>query len=152
MNARSMKDKMTDIKACFENIDVFGVCESWLNQTIPDAKINWSGSTIFRLDRVTDRAGGLVTYIKNEISGYVTVVDNACIINDDIEILTTSICIPNHRRKLICNIYRPPGGNRKRFVDHLDNILEGQDTINVDLWLGGDYNIDFAKKGDNKYK
>ena len=60
-NARSMKGKLTDIKECFnDDLDVLCVGESWLNDGIDAGELLWIGNTMYRMDRTTDRAGGLM--------------------------------------------------------------------------------------------
>ena len=151
MNARSMRGKMVDIKECLYDIDICCVCETWMNDANDNSDIEWCNYQIHRLDRESDRAGGLVTYVKNEHANYAKVIEEASYINDNIEVLTVLIDRPMRRRKLICNVYRPHGGDRKLFVDKLDEILELCGG-GCDVWIGGDYNIDYSKQGDKKFE
>ena len=61
MNARSMRGKMVDIKECLYDIDICCVCETWMNDANDNSDIEWCNYQIHRLDRESDRAGGLVT-------------------------------------------------------------------------------------------
>ena len=54
-----------------ENIDMIGICETWLLEKISDAEISFSGYSLFRRDRkdlVKERGGGVLLYIKNELN------------------------------------------------------------------------------------
>ena len=148
-----MKGKLTDIMECFnDDIDVLCIGESWLNEGIDSSELLWIGNTMYWLDRNTDRAGGLVTYIKNEHANYVTTVPEATFIHDDIEIQTFLIDRPMRKKKVICNIYRPNDGDRQNFCDRLETILELPVLAEQEVWIGGDYNIDFSKQKDVKFK
>ena len=152
-NARSMKGKLVDIKECVYGTDLDVLCieESWLNDGINNEEILWLGNTIYRLDREGDRAGGLIMYVKNEYANHVTMPPECNYIHDHIEVQTMLICRPMRRRKLILNVYRPPGVHRQSFIDKIETILDKFDVDNIDVYIGGDFNIDFGKPDDDKF-
>ena len=109
MNTRSMTGKLTDIMECFRgDIDIFCINESWLNENTDDCNVKWIGNQIFRIDRTANRSGGLVSYISNDLASHSVIVEEHTYIHEDIEVLTLCIDKPMRRKKIICNIYRPP--------------------------------------------
>ena len=97
------------------------------------------------IDGVTKKGGGVAIYI-NELNSYST--DEYSIYNlsnQDIEILWISV--KNiHQRKLVIGVtYRPPQGNPTNFCDIITGTVKDMNLDdNVDLFLVGDYNIDYS--------
>ena len=50
-----------------EKPDLICITESWTNETIGDAEINFSGYTLFRKDRKNRVGGGVLLYVRNNI-------------------------------------------------------------------------------------
>ena len=50
-----------------EKPDLICITESWTNETIGDAEINFSGYTLFRKDRKNRVCGGVLLYVRNNI-------------------------------------------------------------------------------------
>ena len=72
-NARSIVNKLSELELLVreENVDVLGICETWLLEVISDDEISFSGYSLFRRDRsdlVKERGGGVLLYIKNELN------------------------------------------------------------------------------------
>ena len=149
MNTRSINGKLSDIIESVGKVDIFGANETWLNETMTDQEVLWEGMKLYRFDREADKAGGVLVYVRNELASYVTVVKNGCMINADIEMLTLKLEKPENRKKVIISIYRPPKGNVQRFVDHIDTFIDDINMVSHDIWVGGDYNVDFSDKEDN---
>ena len=49
---------------------IIGITESWANNDIPDAEMGLEGYVMFRKDRMGRRGGGVLLYIKENISAY----------------------------------------------------------------------------------
>ena len=138
MNTRSINGKISDIIESVGKVDIFGANETWLNETMTDQELLWEGMKLYRFDRETDKAGGVLVYVRNELASYVRVDNAGCKINADIEMLTLFIEKPDNRKKVIISIYRPPKGNIQNFVDTLDLFIDNINLINHDVWVGGD--------------
>ena len=153
MNTRSMAGKLTDIQECFRNdVDFFCINESWLNDNFDDENVNWIGNKMFRLDRTANKSGGLVTYVNNSWACNTTVNNDLSFINDDIEVQTLIVNKEFRKKIMICNIYRPPGGNHVKFFETLTGIFVDIDVSDYDIWIGGDYNIDVKQVDETKCK
>ena len=137
MNTRSINGKLSDIIESVGDIDIFGANETWLNESMQDGEVHWEGMSIYRNDRNTDKAGGVLIYVKNTLANHVTIDAEGTQLNPDIEMLTTNIEKPKVRKKKIISIYRPPKGNIPKFVQVLDDYLDNVDLTSYDVWLGG---------------
>ena len=49
-------------------------------------------------------------------------------------------------------MYRPPQGDIDLFIDYLENVFDEIDLDSIELFLMGDFNIDFLDKKDGKCK
>jgi len=70
VNARSIVHKVNDLHAilAIEDPDIFGITETWLNDTITDAELGFIGYSIFRCDRPgNQRGGGVVLYVRTSL-------------------------------------------------------------------------------------
>ena len=131
-----MTGKLSDIQECFRNdVDIFCINESWLNEGIDDANVKWIGNKMFRIDRMANRSGGLVTYVNNAWASHTTMVDEWSFIKDDIEIQTLTICKENRKEIDICNIYRPPNGNYVNFFTELDKVVKAIELMEYHVWI-----------------
>ena len=133
------------------NIDVMVLNETWLREDITDNFINIRNYSLYRQDRAemtsfntTKRGGGIAIYIKNTIQ-YVVMDSNVfCYNTKDIESCCIKLIFERIRPIYIVAVYRPPSGSVHNFgkalVDTLDNLPA---TRNFDLFMGGDFNIDY---------
>ena len=138
---------------CFRaDVDIFCINESWLNSNIENDNMRWIGNQIFRIDRVANKSGGLVTYVCNDLASHTSTVEEHTFIKENIEVQTLLINKPMVRTKYICNIYRPPKGDHVEFFRELETIINDIDLANHDVWLGGDFNIDYNIKKETKCK
>ena len=53
---------------------------------------------------------------------------------------------------VIVNIYRPPQGNIELFIESLEIRLSNLNLDRVELFIMGDFNIDFLEKNNTNYK
>ena len=109
MNARSIVNKRDELELLVkdEDLDIVGISETWLSETISDAEISIDGYTIVRRDRVSDtkkRGGGVAFYIKNDIN--VLLRDDLC---SDLFPECLFCSIENNGEKTLVGVcYRPP--------------------------------------------
>ena len=73
INARSIANKKKELELYLneENIDIMGISETWLNESITDSEMNINGYTFLRRDRNNmqkKRGGGVAFYVKNELN------------------------------------------------------------------------------------
>lgn len=127
LNIRHLKPKLDDLKFLLDNancIDVFGICETFLNNTIDDEILNINGYKFERKDRdkcdqiLSDKGGGILIYIGNQVN-YIRRHD---LESADVESIWIEVKIINSKSFLICSVYRPP---------HLN--LNGLKTFPVNL-------------------
>ena len=136
-------------------LDTICISETWLKNGLHSNYINIPGYIVTRLDRLWSengnlkKGGGICMYIKDSIqySDY-----ELCHLNNssvDIEIQWITIKNNNNRPMYVANIYRPPQGNMKTFIDYLRTCLNTfDDKYRKDIFLIGDFNIDVKKKFD----
>ena len=48
---------------------------------------------------------------------------------------------------VVANMYRPPKGNVFNFIKYLKNVVNQIKDENMDIFIMGDFNIDFLDKG-----
>ena len=83
-----MDKKRSTIKKDLGNFDIVAISETWLDTLYADVNLHWQGKSYYRIDRTTDRAGGLVCYISQNIFPHTALVKDECVVNDDIESLS----------------------------------------------------------------
>ena len=162
VNTRSLLKHQHEIFLYMRGTDVLGVSETWLKPIMNDAMIYENGYAIVRQDRnviygdnIKKHGGGLLFYVKEEMSTYVTKLNTQCGCTCDMEQLWISIDKPAHKKLVVGLIYRPPDGDVETFITSLKHSY---DTLNLnvrctpDVVILGDFNIDYSKKRDRFYK
>ena len=79
------------------------------------------------------------------MSPYCNIDPNSTFSNKDLEIISLSfkkLCVKFS--KIIC-IYRPPRGEVKKCIDHLKEILARRENYKKEIWIVGDFNVDYLK-------
>ena len=137
-------------------IDVIGISESWLNESIPDCLVDLKGYNLVRLDRQWNdrgdlgpkkKGGGLICYTKNNLQISDTKYSHLNCSCKDIEMQWLAVQIPNLRPIVVINAYRPPQGDTKRACKMIDeSISRANLKSNAELYLLGDLNIDLLDK------
>ena len=152
-NVRSLYNKLDSIRDVVmkEQPDILNISETWLNTNILDQEIVIQGYTLVRYDRPPNsnntikKGGGICTFIK-ECLIFKDLTELSCL-NDDIEISVIKFKLPFTPDIYVLNAYRPPSGNSDIFLNTLQqcitNIRENRDC---DIFIGGDYNINYIKK------
>ena len=142
LNIRSLiaEGKLDDLKLLLDKCGcvVFGLSESWLDNTVSDVEVDVQGFEIFRKDR-NRKGGGVLVYVSKAL--------RPCrrfdLELDGFEAVWIEI---RHKRKrmLVCNLYRPPTSNidwMNKFVDLLDKASD----MDLDKVILGDFNCDMLK-------
>ena len=149
MNCRSYYGKKDEIRKLFDNFDIITFSETWLKDKHVRNMIQWPGKTLFRLDRKLTKAGGVMCLVPNILAPYCTVNKNLTITNTNLECLTINIAYPNWKKKIVSTIYRPPGKDINVLTELIRLIGENSDQ---EIWICGDYNIDFRKTDSECFK
>ena len=116
-NAETKLD-LISLLCSVNSLDIFGISETWLDNSIPDDKILLPGFLPpFRRDRRRD-GGGVAVYVSEAVAA------KRCPL---IEPSTGEfICIDlalNRNHYLLCFFYRPPSASIDDFIDNLCYII-----------------------------
>ena len=142
-------DKLEQLKILLEcnkpPVDVYGICESFLNSSISDDFVNVKGFRMVRKDRSYSIGGGLVLYIKENIEykRRVDLEDNLCFTVETIWVELKLTCKPI----LLCLAYRPPKYNStftNQWIQSIKQCLVSAYSENKPIVLMGDINVDLA--------
>ena len=66
--------------------------------------------------------------------------------SSDAELITASLIKPNFRKLIISCVYRPPNGNTSVCHDIIKDIISFSMNLDAELWILGDFNIDFLAR------
>ena len=120
LNVRSLYPRLNELYVRFKEYDILCFSETWLNGNYKDEMISMDDFDIFRLDRekggIVNKAGkpkkggGLIIYVKKELSKFTQIVEDISSISSDLEQLWIYIQKPDVSTKIISCIYRPPFG------------------------------------------
>ena len=128
INICHLKPKLDEVKLLLSsgnNVDVLGICETFLNKNVDEKTINIDSYKIERKDRencnMLDKiqGGGIIIYIAVHVN-YVRRTD---LETPTIESIWVEIRIPNSSPFLICSVYRPQSAKAER-IDTFSNQLE----------------------------
>ena len=125
--------------------------ETWLLPSLSDALLNINAKTIFRRDRLS-RGGGVCIYVDTEFSPFCAIDEQSSYISKDLEIISLNVKKPGLKYMKIACIYRPPRGDPKKCIDKLTEILSRRENFKKEIWLIGDFNIDYLKRNDINLK
>ena len=158
-NVRSLVKKIDQLRALIADspIDIITISESWLKSHLHSSLVSIQGFEVLRLDRGTQaksrkRGGGLLTYIHKKHFSKCEPLLDLCISNADIEAQWTLIHRPNWKNVVICNVYRPPGGNLEKAINYLDDCLKELNLRKMNLFIMGDLNVNYKNKSAACYK
>ena len=128
--------------------DIFGMCETFLERSIPDCQLVIDGFNLLRKDRSDTQnksGGGLVLYYRKSLS---------CRRRIDLEIskietLWTEFTPPNAKPFLVCTAYRPPNA-QSEWIELFETELSIAQTTGFEIILMGDFNIDYKSCPNKK--
>ena len=159
LNVRSLFKKIDQCRlwCSNEDVDIISFSETWLNKTIPDSALSIDGYQCIRQDRNLrntrkTKGGGLVTYVHDRHSDKIQELPELSITNSNCEALWTKLTMPHSRDIIFCNIYRPPNGKIKTFLEYLEECLSSINTDKSDIFIMGDVNVDYSSKQTANYK
>ena len=97
------------------------------------------------------KGGGICLYIKNTIPFETEWEGKVNCNNPNLEMLTVKLTIHNLRPFFVSAIYRPPSGSLLSFKQHMYDLLNVITlSWKVDVFIGGDFNIDYNRNNDNR--
>ena len=153
LNVRSLWSKFDLLKPLIQSsgLTLMSFSETWLTSDMNNNYIEIPGYICLRQDRTwiengnVKKGGGVCCYIKNNICTSSIEFYDYNRSTKDIEILWLSINIPNCKKLIVGNVYRPPQGNVKNMTDTLDDLLQQITLYNnsADIFLLGDFNVNY---------
>ena len=154
LNCRSLYAKLTQLELLYADVDVLCLTETWLHDSYSDNILFIEGKELYRWDRsngllngvTKSRGGGLACYLNNSISSDSQIQTPLCVTTPDIELLTVKLSPKTGKTRYILTVYRPPEGDIDSFFHILENILLLYNLSNYEIWIVGDFNIDFLKR------
>ena len=158
LNVRSIVKKMDQIRTLLfdSKIDVVSISETWLKPYLNTKLVALEGYDTYRLDRATNkgkkRGGGLLLYINKKYSSSVEPLPELNVSNENIEAQWVLIHRPHCKNMVVCNVYRPPNGDLGKAVKYLDDCLKTINMSKIDLFLLGDFNVDYKNMSSPNYK
>ena len=115
LNIRSLYRKIDQVSLSYSNVDFLMLTETWLNDKYDDVSIWIHGMTVYRNDRcnalpehfqnrnIPKRGGGVLIYVRNHWTPYVTICPEAMQITQDYECIGLHVSKPNNRKMfLLC--------------------------------------------------
>ena len=162
-NVRSLMNKWDVFKSQFgdSNIHIMGLSETWLNDKIPSNILKLADDyVLLRNDRnwrqnnstQIKKGGGVGIFIKSKLNFCESSFKHLNCSTEDIEIQWIGIKQPHSKPIIIGNLYRPPQGNIDNFIQKLEMQLADFNLDRVEMFLMGDFNIDFFDKNSSNYK
>ena len=159
LNVRSILNKIDEIKKLLsnKNIQIMTISESWLLPSINNSEISIEGYNIIRQDRNQQktknnrkkykRSGGIISYIRNDIiietEKWKHLNSNDC----NLEAQWFTCKLPCLSDMIICNMYRPPNGNKTSFINYVIELINVLKNVNKkEVYMLGDVNIDLNCK------
>ena len=144
LNSRSVVNKLDEITHLldFHCVDIAGVTETWLSDTVPPSITTIDGYSCERRDKVEKKGGGVLAYIRENIpynrQGYLE--------SNDVEslwVLVRDKCMPRqYSQILIVVVYVPPNACDYTTINHI--VAGVDDTLrkhpHPGVMLIGDFN------------
>ncbi|RWR99767.1 hypothetical protein B4U79_18749 [Dinothrombium tinctorium] len=127
-----------------ENVKIFVLCETWLNETINNTAIE-PNFQIFRTDRKFRRGGVCIGVHKDILASKINLFEQ-----ENFEAIAVKIII-NNSSIVIVSLYIPP--NNKEVYKIIKKIIEILSAANVSRYMiCGDVNLDFLNISENLSK
>lgn len=146
VNVRSLVNNFNKFKLFVlqQNFDIVGISETWLTNSVNSEVIQIDGYTFVRQDRGA-RGGGVGVYLGTNIR--YEVLESST--QDYVEQIWLKIYNKNGTF-VVGNIYRPPGTNLERFLNHFEDGVANYIPLCTELVCGGDFNINLLSLEDRK--
>ncbi|KAI8114821.1 hypothetical protein CVS40_12852 [Lucilia cuprina] len=131
--------KMDEIRNIFRNsnVDVVGVSETWLRESVPDGAILIDGYRVYRNDRVVRRGGGVCLYVKNTLKSRTVHEERNETVVEGIFIEVT---VNDTEKILVGVMYLPHGG-----LQFCEDIIGDLSSTYDNIVIMGDFNVDLFR-------
>ena len=152
LNACSLKSlHNTDGKVisnihCFQDLvyahelDIICVNETWLNKNILNCELLNDDYVIFRKDRESRRAGGVLIAIRansfTNVQQYIHETNQ----DEELEIVAAVVVTSQQQKVLICSCYRPPDST-SNWIDTFNTYLSRACDLFDNVVICGDFNL-----------
>ena len=142
MNIRSVTGKSEQIQHLIadSNLDYLCLSETWLHKNSPSAALSVPGYNIYRRDRPEGKGGGIMFYVKDNIS--CSQIQWRCV--NELECIGLNIILSPQMSFTLVGLYRPPSSKVTLF-DQLSSILK-ECNLDKEVILMGDFNINWEDK------
>ena len=149
LNIRHLKPKLDQVNIMLHesDIDILGVCETFLNKTINDEIINVYDFIHERKDREactdisSNNGGGILIYLREGLD-YVRRKD---LETSDVESFWIEVKIKHTNSFLVCSVYRPPSSTAE-WSEIFSRQIEKSLAFTDEIYLMGDFNIDIKDR------
>lgn len=119
--------------------DIFGLNETFLNESVIDSCLNIPNYVFERKDRVGKKGGGVLLYISDQLS-YERRID---LESTGVESIWIQVNTIYTRPYLLCFVYRPPNVLTS-WYDLFSLQIENADITNLHYFILGDMNINYS--------
>ena len=140
LNIVSLRKHRRELKIVLNDndIDIIGLSETRLDETVRDSDVNINGYSIYRNDRNAN-GGGVAIYVKESLSEPTVKIKS-----DKLELVALEFTSNHAKPFLVMCWYRPPtSGVDDESFENLRNILKEVDKEEKEIILIGDTNCDF---------
>ena len=144
LNVRHILPKIDEIEHILQekrSVDIFGICETFLNDKVTNNELNIDGFTFERRDRKSREGGGVLVYVSNKID-YKRRED---IETGETESIWIEINLPHTKPILFCSVYRPPNSPTEWIDTFETEVMKASSPNNPEIIIAGDLNIDMYK-------
>ena len=148
-NINHISNKLDELRYILEcekpDIDVYGICETFLTIDVHDDTLNIQGYRLVRRDRNYGAGGGIILYIKDGLN-FKRREDLESQNDNQIEAIWVELKLSN-KSLLVCQAYRPPNAtNLPNWLNYMGDSLQLAYSENKSMVLMGDLNIDLLKQ------
>ena len=142
-NVQSIANKLDNLIAEFRYFDIVSFSETWLHDEYSSNELLFpSFYPPERKDRVSDRYGGVILYIKNTLSYF----RRHDLEPNGLECILIQIKSKNNRNNLYGVFYRPPNSDSAYYTLIEDSIGLAMDLNISDVIITGDFNLNVMKQ------
>jgi len=145
LNAQSVFPKIDELRNIFvgSDIDIIMISETWLKAEIFDSMITLNDYNVYRLDRLSKRAGGVMLYVKKHLKCKFSFSSNIELTK--VEYLFCEIEIAQ-QVFIVGVVYNPHKDND---LSSLCNDLSFVSSNYQNILIGGDFNLNFCSPNAN---
>ena len=138
------------------SIEILTISKTWLHLAHPTESIHINGYTCYRQDRTgaqnKAKGGGLITYVKESLAEKAITLTKLNTCSPFLEAQWIKIERKNANNLVLCNLYRPPNGDLDMAIDYLNQCLPSINLAKSDLFILGDWNVNYKNTLSPKYK